>query len=520
MGQVIISGGAGGGVTSDELTTTKEYVVKGKTYVGSDTNDEIGTGTLELTGTATSQHVLANKSFYNTNPLIPSTGSMVDRGVVDSSIGGINSNYPTVAIHRGDNPQIGTTAVSKEKMLAIRPPHGYYNGNSYVGILATLLGDAASSNVLSGKYFTSVNGIKVKGTMTVNSLTSFKVAVSSGANVTITWTVPTAASGKPFSGIHVRYKTGSAPTSISDGTAIYTGNNSVSSGTTSVTVTMPALSTAYYFSAWAYATINNSKVYSSTYKTANCTTQAVLQKTFTSTQNYTIPAGYKKIDIFCVGGGGSGAPNSYYSGGGGGGGYTRTVTGISVTPGTTYAVTVGSGGTTGNGGASSFGTLCSADGGKTGVNGGAGGDGGSGGGSSMADGHNANYYGLNGGTNGGNGGNITDTSATKYKYAGKGQGSTTKPFGASSGTTYSGGGGGGSNGYAGWAFVGGNYGGGNGGISGYDDSDHRLPATAGTANSGGGGGGGSYSKDSEDDMQWQVKGAAGGSGIVIIKLYV
>ena len=46
MGLVSISGGAGGGVASDELSVTKDKVVAGQTYVGADTDDEAGTGTL------------------------------------------------------------------------------------------------------------------------------------------------------------------------------------------------------------------------------------------------------------------------------------------------------------------------------------------------------------------------------------------------------------------------------------------------------------------------------------------
>lgn len=48
MAEVIISGGGGGGVSSDELSAVLANVLAGKTVVASDTNDEIGTGTLPL----------------------------------------------------------------------------------------------------------------------------------------------------------------------------------------------------------------------------------------------------------------------------------------------------------------------------------------------------------------------------------------------------------------------------------------------------------------------------------------
>lgn len=45
MAECIIIINGGGGVSSDELTATKDKVLNGYTFVGSDTNDEAGTGT-------------------------------------------------------------------------------------------------------------------------------------------------------------------------------------------------------------------------------------------------------------------------------------------------------------------------------------------------------------------------------------------------------------------------------------------------------------------------------------------
>ena len=59
-GTTNISGG--GGIGSDELSATKKQVLKGKTYVGADTNDEIGIGELDLgVITATSPAILEGK---------------------------------------------------------------------------------------------------------------------------------------------------------------------------------------------------------------------------------------------------------------------------------------------------------------------------------------------------------------------------------------------------------------------------------------------------------------------------
>ena len=74
--------------------------------------------------------------------------------------------------------------------------------------------------------------------------------------------------------------------------------------------------------------------------------------TFTATSTWTCPSGVTEVEYLVVAGGGSGA----YTGGGGAGGF-RTGTGLSVTAGTDYTVTVGSGGTgaaTGTRGTSGF----------------------------------------------------------------------------------------------------------------------------------------------------------------------
>ena len=69
-------------------------------------------------------------------------------------------------------------------------------------------------------------------------------------------------------------------------------------------------------------------------------------QTFTETQNWTCPTGVTQVDYLIVagGGGGSAAGNSGVTGSGGGAGGFRTGTGLSVTAGTNYTITVGGGG--------------------------------------------------------------------------------------------------------------------------------------------------------------------------------
>ena len=248
-------------------------------------------------------------------------------------------------------------------------------------------------------------------------------------------------------------------------------------------------------------------------------------KTFTSSQTWTVPAGVTRVTVFCVGGGASGSSNSStrIGGGGGGGGYTKTAT-VNVTPGQKISVTVGSGGAVPSddyirnaGGSSSLGSLCSASGGSSangGANGGPGGSGGGAGCQSGADSQASGTWGQggDGGSDGGNG-EGTRTASGARNSGGAGQGTTTRAYGQSSGTLYAGGGGG---------TARNTYGGGDGGSGGGGDGGNstdsyngeiwgsNVGGSNGTANTGGGGGG----------SLWCSNGrypGAGGSGIVLIK---
>lgn len=209
------------------------------------------------------------------------------------------------------------------------------------------------------------------------------------------------------------------------------------------------------------------------------------------------------IDVFLVGGGGGGrncAANASYAGGGGAGGLTGTYFSITLTAGTSYAVTIGAGGAKdgGTGGTTSISgsdiTTMSKAGGTPGASYVYGGSGGSGGG---ADG--------DAGVGGSDGSNGVDSRSLGHQ--GTGQGTTTYEFGDASLALYAGGGGGG--GRHGNGAVGGSGGGGHGGNSNYNDM--LSAGVAGAINSGGGGGGGAMS---ETDAGIS---AAGGSGILIMR---
>lgn len=206
---------------------------------------------------------------------------------------------------------------------------------------------------------------------------------------------------------------------------------------------------------------------------------------FTTSQVWTAPE-TMYIDIFCYGGGGGGTLGN---GPGAGAGYTKTVLNYRVTKGTSYAVIIGAGGlsrSNGNGtptcgGASSFGDICLAYGGYAAVksDNGSGVErtscGGSGGGQ---------QYGGLGGTDGGDGQQGTNPNDFVMSTMCKGQGTTTRAFGESSGTLYC-----------------------TGGDSHADNTLTTYP-TAGNNNTGDGGDSGTYNG---------VHGGNGGSGGVIIR---
>jgi hypothetical protein len=218
---------------------------------------------------------------------------------------------------------------------------------------------------------------------------------------------------------------------------------------------------------------------------------------------------------------GGGAGGGYNYGGGGGAGVVLAST-LQFVPGTTYTVTIGSGGTAAtsggsgtNGSDSSITTaqlLTAAGGGSGGSGGGTAGaqatgnNGGNGGGaggaaSESVGGSGIAGQGFNGGdsttTNragGGGGGSSANGASTSDTTGGAGGAGTTSSITGSSDTYGGGGGGGGTAGGAGGS------GGGGAGSSG--------AGTAGTANTGGGGGGGGNA----------AAGGAGGSGVVFISV--
>lgn len=533
-----------GGTSSSEVTATRANVLAGTRTITKDSNDEIVEGTMpnysgETLATTANKFVsfmrisIPADGYYNsmTSDLsipLENFGNVVKSNVLTGSTF-TSSEGISIAGTMPNNGAVTPSALNCGGSYTI--PAGYHNGSGKVtanSLSSQTSATATAAQIISGQT-AWVNGSKLTGTLNVQSVITFKAASSAYNSVTFTWKNP--AKGA-FSGVIIVGKTGSYPTSISDGTRYYkgSGNNTSASGNSSVTVSNFSASTAYYFRAFAYAVKNNAEWVGGSL-TATATTPAKPKgtQTFTSSGTFTVPSGVTSIDIFCVGGGG--AAGGYYTkkrtpagSGGAGGGYTATKKGYAVTPGQKFTVTIGAGGSTykptsysdttagGTGGTTSFGSVVSASGGLgSKSNSCYGGNGGSGGGERGDIASDVPYIGGVGGSDGGYGGyNAYHIKKPDYiftDYRGKGQGTTTRAFAESSNTLYAGGGGGGC--YSPGTTAAGGSGGGGAGSSGYSGS-----GKAGSANTGGGGGGLMVLNSSGGDTNI---GGSGGSGICIVR---
>lgn len=458
MAESIIQKG-GGGAGSDECTAEKAHVLAGYTAVTKDSGDE------------------------------PIGGGMTNCGAVSRELAAGGSYTVPAGFHNGSGKVTAKSLASQ-----------------------TGGGTATDGYVYTGKTYWKDGALRT-GSMTVNSILSFSAAAYGGKQILLKWQNPYAATGKPFSGVVITYSTSGYPGS--GGTVIYqgAGNNTAAGGWSQAIVTMPSYGTTYYFSCRAYATCSAGTMYSGV-SNASAATYSELWLSYTAAANYTIPAGRSRLDVFLVGaGGGCATPQGTNGGSGGTGGYTKTMNGISVSPGQVINIVVGAG-SVGNGGQSSVsrsGTvLASVEGGEGWGNKNLRPSGGSGGGAGAGTSQNSRCAGQ-GGTNGGDG--YTNGSSTTSSFGlSKGQGTTTRAWGSSSGTLYAGGGGGGCRGdNASVVFVAGagGAGGGGSGAKGY-----QVAGANGAAGTGGGAGGSGQRGNSGAAIS-----SSGGSGIVLLHVY-
>ncbi len=154
-GKTNISGG--GGIGSDELSTTKKQVLKGKTYVGADTNDESGVGELDLDViTVTSPDMLAGKVGVDKvgNPMF---GTMVNHGAVNQSLA-INSTYSIpLGYHNGQGKVTQSIATMGAQTInptasqqTVSSSGKYMTGNVVVNGVSNLISDNIKKSAVVG----------------------------------------------------------------------------------------------------------------------------------------------------------------------------------------------------------------------------------------------------------------------------------------------------------------------------------------------------------------------------------
>lgn len=439
------------------------------------------------------------------------SGAQTIRGVTTNNITAANVKYNV-------NVQVGDSA-SAGRLVNVT---GSYTGD----------GTVTAASIRNG-YIGYSKGVKYTGTLSINSVTSFSVAQTANNKVRVTCATPTAATGRPWGGLYVRAKSGSYPTSTTDGFEI--GRIGTTGYLDYTSATNLANGATIYFAGWDYAYYNTNggtSSYPSIWYGDKHNIGSVYMSnsgwaTITASGNWTLPAGANRVHFYGVGGGGGGngshVQDSGYAVGGAGGGFVAESSDLTGTGGSTsYVISIGSGGaagTTNNPEAGQGGTTTvTTSGGSTvltalgGFNAlttlspAYGGSGGSGGGRGVLDQTN----GYAGGSNGANGGGAASGSGniTAANYGSRGYGQNvawktsigvTQRNTTINGVVYAGGGGGGAN--TGTGGAGGVNGGGAGGT-------RTNAGTKGTAGTGGGAGGmynGSVGKN----------GVAGGSGVVI-----
>lgn len=533
MGKLIMSAGNGGGVLSSDTTATAEYVVKGKTYVGADTDEEVGTGTLELTGDVTNEFVLEGKTYYKDNPLDKQTGTMPNLSEKATIKYSTSNNTPVI---EADQVFLNENSDGTKRVLVrYSGDKGYLKSNTLFGYPASEFGDATAAHILKGKTATSENGLRITGIVEISSVLSFNVAAYNTSQLLCTWKNPAQASGRPFSGVVICCKTDSYPTSPNDGFVYMgSGGNSTAQGTASTVISGLTSGTTYYVRIWAYCicssgnyTVNSTKILvSESYRQATCTTTASGRKSFTASGTWTIPDGIRTININAVGGGGGGRTGSersdYYlhAGNGGSGGGTSYQTNISVEPGDTVTFVVGAGGDNITHNASgtyktgsdtivtidnTANTSITAGGGYSSnavnsyVKGGTGGD-------------ETGSLGTDGGRGGG--GADFESNSQDPPFAGE---DGNCAFNNSNETKFGAGGGGG----GGWRYYSGAeseteyYGASGGSTGGGKGGNTQQNGTDGSAGTGSGGGGGGYPSSYNPSVPYGV-GGSGGSGCIII----
>lgn len=199
MAECIIMGAGGGGVSSDDVTARAADVVAGKSYLGADTDDDVGVGTLveregeqPTTGVTISDglaHVGMLPGAYRKNgrygtPEVKAPVDMVARAAgldgtkmlqgysplgVPGQIPVFDTMGPSGTDPRGSLTTEYGLDFNAHTLWMHAPAHNAYymrsDGHPHICMDSGALGDATAQQVLQGCTFTSEHGLKVPGAM-------------------------------------------------------------------------------------------------------------------------------------------------------------------------------------------------------------------------------------------------------------------------------------------------------------------------------------------------------------------
>ena len=193
MGNALIGGGGGGLVDSSDLTAVSAYVLKGKTYMGSDTSDDAGTGSMTNVGKQTGeitpgQNVAITKGYHDGTGVI--TGASLKSQTSGTAVAADIYSGKTLWVNgvqlTGTMPVVGAQTATLNCGQSATLTKGYHNGNGVITVntlASQTVGTATVGRVLSGKTIW-VNGVKVTGTMA--NVGAQTATLNAGGSVAIT----------------------------------------------------------------------------------------------------------------------------------------------------------------------------------------------------------------------------------------------------------------------------------------------------------------------------------------------
>lgn len=192
MGVGLIGGGGSAAAYSDDLTATAAFVLKGKTYMGNDTNDDAGTGTMPNIGKQTGSvapggSVTISKGYHDGTGVI--TGAALSgytSGTATAADVYLNKTIWVNGVKiTGTMPVIGAQTATLNCGGSVTITKGYHNGNGAITVntLASQTAATATAARVLKDRTCWVGGSKVTGAMANNGAQT--AYLNAGGSVTI-----------------------------------------------------------------------------------------------------------------------------------------------------------------------------------------------------------------------------------------------------------------------------------------------------------------------------------------------